>query len=103
MIKVINAYYCHDEDGVLVTFDEDEARKDKNYRLATIDEVKEFIGLGLTPYKVIQVKEGIFGWVEFEYKDELGDQEFYCGYVRIGDNVENKLKDLHRFLLRINT
>lgn len=53
--------------------------------------------------KVIEAKEGVFGWVEFEYEDELGDQEFYCGYVRIGDNVENKLKDLHRLLLRINT
>lgn len=102
MYNVTKAYYCKDEYGYLVTFDENEAKLlDKNYRLASINEVEEFIGLGLEPAKVIEVNEGIYGWMELEYEDSLGDIEYFCGYVRIGESVENKLKDLHRLIERM--
>lgn len=100
--KIFYYEYDHyvDENGkeycrVELTTDEQEAKEiDENYRLATIEEVNEFIGLGFEPIPVIEVQEGIYGWYEQEYINSFGNEEMFVGYVWLQPNSEWEIKDL---------
>lgn len=92
MIKVQKVYYCEydhwvDENGekccrAHITTSEDEAKKlDRNYKLAKIDQVLEFISLGFDVIPVIEVAEGVYGWYEQSYISEFDTEEVYVGYV----------------------
>ncbi|MGJ0846647.1 hypothetical protein ACR77J_08160 [Tissierella praeacuta] len=102
---VINSWI--DEDGVKwnetdISTDEELAKKvDKNYRLATIDEVNEFVSLGDTPIKLIEVEEGIYYWVEMiEFLTVLGDLEVLQGYIWVKNNSDWEIKDLSNMIAR---
>lgn len=73
---------------VAVTVDKTYAElRDKGYRLAMIDEANECIedlSVNGEYIKVIRTVDGIFGWVEYSWIDEFGDDETFCGYVKIG-------------------
>ena len=99
MFKAQKVYYCEyghyiEKDGKKyceceITTDEEEAMElDKGYRLASITEVNEFIGLGYEPIKIVETSDGVFGWVELEYETTLGDIECFMGYIFLQMNSD---------------
>lgn len=106
MIKVQKVYYCEyghciDEDGEEyykcdITTDESVAKElDEHYRLASIGEFEEWLSLGGDVIPVVELQEGVFGWVEMiKYITSLGDEEIFQGYVWIHPNMEDEIRSL---------
>lgn len=111
-------YYCEynrhtNEEGqevcyVHITTDEIEAKKiDLNYRLATIDEVEEGLGLGELENNngefppTIETADGVYGWFEHEYTTTLGDEEYFCKYIWLQPNSEMEIRDLADMINRM--
>lgn len=93
-----NEKWCESD----ITTDESIAKSiDKDYKLASIDQINELIGLGYEPIKVIEVVEGVFGWVEMiSYITVLGDEEVFQGYIYFQPNSEQEIRDLSDMISR---
>ncbi|MGJ0846642.1 hypothetical protein ACR77J_08135 [Tissierella praeacuta] len=109
MLKVQKVYYCEynhqvDEDGreyceTHITTNLNEARKlDKRCRLAKINEVIELTSLGYDILEVIEVEEGIFGYMEKKYIDSFGDTEYFSEYVWMKPNSNEEIRDIKRII-----
>lgn len=86
---------------VEITSDENIARElDKDYRLASINDVEELLGLGFEPIKVAEVQEGIYGYYEVEFETLLGDIEYFGQYIYLQPNSEQEIKDIANMIRR---
>lgn len=105
MLKAQKVYLYEDKESRWITTDEDVARQDKKYRLASLDEVEEFISYGCDIIPVIEVEEGIYGWFVMEYQTTLGSEETFMGYVYLQQNSEAEIRDLARMIdkMKMNT
>ena len=97
MLKVQKAYYCEygywtDEYGRIccdwgITVDENEARElDANYRLANISEVNEWISLVDDVIPIVEVQNGVYGYVKIEYINSFDEEECHVGYDSATDS-----------------
>lgn len=96
--------YNTDEDGqscckVGITTDE-KTQNMNEFRLISIDELEEFIGLGFDVIDVVETLDGIYGFYKIEYIDGFGDKEHYGSYVKIGESTDWKIRDFKSCLDR---
>lgn len=86
--------------NVAITTDINHAeRMDKSYKLASIDEVNsciEDLCINGEYVKVIEVEEGIYGYMEQEFITNLGDEELFCNYVWMHPSSQFEIDDLVR-------
>lgn len=67
-----------------LTDDIQEALLGSNYRLATLDDLNDWACVGgFFKDIVVEVKEGFYQWVEFDYINKYGDADFYGEYEEV--------------------
>ena len=113
--KVYFYRYNHhiDEDGndccyVAVTTDIKEAEElDKQgCRLATISEVNSCIEDLESEYgyiKIIETSDGIFGWMEYGWIDDVDNDDYFCEYVKMRYSMEDEVRGMKEFVGRLRS
>ena len=117
MHEVKKVYFCQfdyhvDEEwgdccAVAVTTDISEAEKmDEHYKLATISEVNsciEDLELEDGYIKIIETADGIYGWMEYGWLNEYGEDDYFCEYVKLRCNMEDEINGMKEFMGKLRS